>query len=183
MALDARKLRDSCIIKRPNKIKMDEIFNQILSELSKKRARPNLDISNRLGLYLWTNDISTGNKQALQFCYYGRKIERILPILEGILRASRHADHLSRKDTSNSRQPNTGMVGRYNSRDTRYERTDTQNLDTVQTKFENEGYKASKKVKILPEKNSVAGTHHLRRWNQTKQRKNRRNQQIEYTDK
>ena len=39
----------------------------------------------------------------------------------------------------------------------------TQKLESVLTKLENEGYKASKKVKILPKRIGMAGTHHITR--------------------
>ena len=62
IALDARKPNESCMKKRPHMPNMDELINQISSELSKKeRIRPNLDISDRFRLCLRTNEIGNGN--------------------------------------------------------------------------------------------------------------------------
>ena len=47
----------------------------------------------------------------------------------------------------------------------------TQKVESVLTKLENKGHKASKKIKILPERNGLAATHHFTRRNQTKERK------------
>ena len=93
---------------------MDELLNRISSELSEKRARHNLDISNKSGLCLWTNETSTGNKQILQFCHYGRENKLILPFVEVFLRTRRHTDHLSRIDRPNTRPPHTCLAARYN---------------------------------------------------------------------
>ena len=59
-----------------------------------------------------------------------------------------------------------------------------ENLESVVTKLENEGYKASKKkIEVLFKRNSMAGTHHRSRRNQAKQRNNRSNKQTKPTDK
>ena len=76
------------------------------------------------------------------------------------------------------------MVGQYNNRDTR-------NKGTTNTKTRISPNKTGKRrlqgqqkeVKILPKRIGMAGTHHIIRWNQTEQRKNGCNQQIEPTDK
>ena len=58
----------------------------------------------------------------------------------------------------------------------------TQKLESVIIKVELKGTKPVKRSqKSSRKKNIVAGTHHLARWNQTKRRENRRNQQTEPT--
>ena len=65
IALDARKLNDSCIKKRPHMPNMDELLNQISSEQSKNEVDQIWISVIKIGLCLWTNEIITGNKQAL----------------------------------------------------------------------------------------------------------------------
>ena len=56
----------------------------------------------------------------------------------------------------------------------------TRKLYSVLSKLENEGYRANKKkIQILPKRNNMARTHKISRRHQTKQRKNRRIQQLE----
>ena len=60
----------------------------------------------------------------------------------------------------------------------------TKQMESVLTKYENQGYKASKKkIKILSKGNNLAGTHHRPRWNKAEQRKGGSNKQIKPPDK
>ena len=75
------------------------------------------------------------------------------------------------------------MAGRYNNR-----HGDTRNKGTTYTKTRISPNKTGKRrlqkeVKLLPKRIGMAGTQHITRWNQTEQRKNGCNQQIEPTDK
>ena len=118
----------------------------------KKRARPNLDINHRFGLCLRTNETITGNKETLQFCHYGRENQRILPIPKGFSRTSRHTHYFPGENRPNNRPPNTSMVIIV-TRGTKEQHT--QKLESVLTKLENEGYKASKKKSKFYQKESV----------------------------
>ena len=64
------------------------------------------------------------------------------------------------------------MAGRYIIEKRGSKEQHTQKIETVPAKLEIEGYKATKEIKILPNRNSVIGTHHITIWYQTKQRKN-----------
>ena len=76
------------------------------------------------------------------------------------------------------------MAGRYNNRDTRNKGT---TYTKIRISFNKTGKRRlqgqQKEVKILPKRIGMAGAHHITRWNQTEQRKNGCNQQIEPTDK
>ena len=62
IALDARKLNDSYVKKRPHMPNMEELLNQISAEISNSRPRPNLDIRNRSRLCIRTDEIGIRNQ-------------------------------------------------------------------------------------------------------------------------
>ena len=146
VALDARKLRDSCIIKRPNKIKMDEIFNQILSELSKKNELDQIWISViDLDYTYGRMTLAPETSKKCNFAITGEKLNGYYRFLKGFYGPADMPTIFQEKmhRTVGHQIPvwldDIILV----TRGTKEQHT--QNLDTVQTKFENEGYKASKK--------------------------------------
>ena len=86
---------------------MDELLNQISTELSKNDLDP-ICIGDRSRLRLWSEETGTENQQTLHICNDGRENQRILPLPKEILRTSRHTDHLSREN-----RPNTDTKRQY----------------------------------------------------------------------
>ena len=183
IALDARKLNDSCVKKRPHMPNMEELLNQISPELSKNDHDPIwisvIDLDYAYGQIKLAPETSK-----LQFCDNRRKDKRILPIPERILLPRRHTNDFPRENRQNIRTPNTSLAGRHLNRHTRNQRrthpkttfgTDKTGKRRLQSEQE--------KIKIIPKGNNMAWTHDITRWNQTEQRKNRRNKQIRTTNK
>ena len=84
IALDTWKLNESCVKKKTTFAKYGRANNQNICRTVKKQHQSSLNIRDRPRLRLWTGEISTGNKQALQFCGNRREKERVLPICEKI---------------------------------------------------------------------------------------------------
>ena len=107
-ALDARKLYESCVYKRPHMPNMEDLLNQISAELSKNDH--DLDIRDRPRLCIRTNETSIRNQQTLQLRNDMRENQRILPVPKRILRFSRHINNFPREKRQNSGTPNTCLV-------------------------------------------------------------------------
>ena len=92
IALDSRKLNDSCIKLRPHMPNMEELLNQNSVEITRdqKKDRPRLRIR--------SNAIITRDKPTMRICSNGRKLQRILQIQKRILRTCRHSDNIPGKN-------------------------------------------------------------------------------------
>ena len=88
-----------------------------------------------------------------------------------ILLTSRHTNHLSRKDRPNTLPPTTSEARRYHNCYTWNKRTTHTKIRIIPNKTGERRLQGQQKaIKILPEGNSIAGTHHFTNLNQTKQK-------------
>ena len=145
MALDARKLNESCVKKRPHTPNMEELFNQISAELSKNDHDPiwisMIDLDYAYGqmklapetskhcIFAMTDEQINGYYQFLKGFYGPADIPTIFQ--EKIDRTLGHQTPIWLDDII--------IV----TRGTKEEHT--RKLHSVLTKLENEGYRASKK--------------------------------------
>ena len=74
IALDSRKLNDSCIKRRPHMQNMEELLNQISVEISRDRTLQLFMSKNRLRLRIRTNEIFRRNKPTMCIRNYRSKI-------------------------------------------------------------------------------------------------------------
>ena len=97
IALDLRKLNDSCTKIRPRMPKSDELLNQI-SEVTRDRTKElnisKIDLDYAYGQLKISKET---NRQCVFALTGGRGIERIFPIQEGIWRSCRYPNYLPRK--------------------------------------------------------------------------------------
>ena len=112
---------------------------------TEKRYRPNLDIRNRPGLCIRPNEISARNKQTLQLRNHRRKNQWILPFPKGFYGpADIHTIFQEKIDRKLGHETPVWLDDIIKvTRGTKEKHT--QKLESVLTKLENEGYKASKK--------------------------------------
>ena len=167
IALDVRKLNESCIKKRPHMPNMDELFNQISSKLSKNELDP-----------IWISvidlDYAYGQKRLAPetskhciFAITGEKINGYYRFLKGFYR---HTNNFPRNKRLNTRPPNTRVVG-HNYRNTRYKRTTHTKTGISFNEIRKRRIQSQQKEnKILPKRNNMVGTHHITRRYQIEQR-------------
>ena len=122
IALDARKLNDSCIKKKPHMPNMDELLNQISAELSKNDTDPIWISVIDLDYAYGQMELAPDTSKHCNFAITGEKNQWILPFPKRILRPSRHTHNIPREDRPYARTRNTRMVGRYHSGHTGHKR-------------------------------------------------------------
>ena len=145
IALDARKLNDSCIKKRPHMPNMDELLNQISAELSKNDTDPIwisvIDLDYAYGQMKLAPDTS----KHCNFAITGEKINGYYRFRKGFYgpadiptifheKIDRTLGHETPVWLDDIIVVTRGTKEKH-----------TQKLESVLTKLENEGYKASKK--------------------------------------
>ena len=172
IALDARKLNESCTKKRPHMPNMDELINQISSELSKNESDPIwisvIDLDYAYGQMRLAPETS----KHCNFAITGEKINGYYRFLKGFYGPA-DIPTIFQKNRPNTRPPNTRVVGRHNYRNTRYKRTThTKTGISLNETRKRRIQSQQKEIKILPKRNNMVGTYHITRRNQTEQRKN-----------
>ena len=142
IALDARKLNDSCITERPHMPNMDERLNQISSELSKNKLDGQMKLSPETSKHC-------------NFAITGEKINGYYRFLKGFYGPSDIPTIFQEKiDRTLGHQIPVWLDDIIIvTRGTKEQHT--QKLESVLTKLENEGYKASKKKSKFYQKESV----------------------------
>ena len=150
---------------------MDELFNQISSELSKNELDPIwisvIDLNRTYG----ETKLSPETSKHCNVAITGEKINGYYRFLKAFFRSSRYTNHLSRKDRPNTRPPNTSMARQHKSSNTCNKRkTHSKTGISPNKNGERKLQGQQKELEILQKRNSMAGTHHLTRWTQTKQR-------------
>ena len=155
IALDARKLNDSCIKKRPHMPNMDELLNQISSELSKNELDPIWISVIDLDYAYGQMKLSPETSKHCNFTITGEKINGYYRFLKGFYgpadiptifqeKIVRTLGHQIRVWLDDIIIATRGTKEQH-----------TQNLKSVVTKLEDEGYKASKKKFNFYQKETV----------------------------
>ena len=155
IALDAEKLNDSCIKKRPHMPNMDELPNQISSKLSKNELDPiwisAIDLDNAYGQM----KLSPETSKHCNFAITGEKMNGYYRFLKGFYGPTDIPTIFQEKiDRTLGHQIPAWLDDiKIVTRGTKEQHT--QKLESVPTKLENEGYKASKKKSKFYQKESV----------------------------
>ena len=100
IALDARKLNNSCVKKRPHMPNMEELLNQISAELSRNNHDPIWISVIDLDYAYGQMKLAPETSKHCNFAVTGENMngERLLPIPEGILRSSRYTNDIPREN-------------------------------------------------------------------------------------
>ena len=155
IALDARKLNESCIKKRPHMPNMDELINQISAELSKNESDPIwisvIDLDYAYGQMRLAPETS----KHCNFAITGEKINGYYRFLKGFYGPADIPTIFQEKiDRTLGHQIPVWLDDIIiATRGTKEQHT--QKLESVLTKLENEGYKASKKKSKFYQKETV----------------------------
>ena len=155
IALDARKLNDSCIKKRPHMPNMDELLNQISSELSKNELDPIWISIIDLDYAYGQMKLSPETSKHCNFAITGEKINGYYRFLKGFYGPADIPTIFQEKinRTLGHQIPVWLDDIIIVTRGTKEQHT--RKLESVLTKLENEGYKASKKKSKFYQKESV----------------------------
>ena len=155
IALDARKVNDSCIKKRQHMPNMDELLNEISAELSKNELDP-IWISVIDWDYAYGQmKLSPETSKHCNFAIMGEKINGYYRFLKGFYGPADIATIFQEKiDRIRGHQipvwlDDIIVVTRGT------KKQHTQKLESILTKLENEGYKASKKKPNFYQKETV----------------------------
>ena len=99
IALDSRKLNNSCIKIRPHMPNMEEQLNEISVEITRDRTKKSIISKIRSRLRMWSDEVVERNKPTMRIRNNWGKIQRIPQIQKRFLRIRRNPDHLPRKMT------------------------------------------------------------------------------------
>ena len=162
---------------------MDELINQISSELSKNESDPIwipvIDLDYAYGQMRLAPETS----KHCNFAITGEKINGYYRFLKGFYGPA-DIPTIFQEKKPNARPPNTRVVGRHSYRNTQYKRaTHTKTGISLNETRKRRIQSQQKEIKILPKRNNMVGTYHITRRNQTEQRKNGRHQRIGTTNK
>ena len=145
IALDARKLNDSCIKKRPHMPNMDELLNQISAELSKNDTDPIwisvIDLDYAYGQMKLAPDTS----KHCNFAITGEKINGYYRFRKGFYGPADIPTIFQEKIDRTLGHETPVWLDDIIVLTRGTKEKHTQKLESVLTKLENEGYKANKK--------------------------------------
>ena len=155
IALDARKLNDSCIKKRPHMPNMEELLNHISTELSKNDRDPIWITVVDLDYAYGQMKLAPETSKHCIFAMTGEKIKRYYRFLKGFYGpADKPTIFQEKVDRTLGHQTPVWLDDIIIfTRGTKEEHT--RNLYSVLTKLENEGYKASKKKSKFYQKEAI----------------------------
>ena len=112
IALDSRKLNDSCIKMRPHMPNMEELLNQISVEITRDRTLQLFTSKIALDYAYGQMKLSEETSRQCVFALTGGKlIQRILPVQKRFLRFDRYTHHISRENRPYTRILYTGLAG------------------------------------------------------------------------
>ena len=155
IALDARKLNDSCIKKRPHMPNMDELLNQISSELSKKELDPIWILIMDLDYAYGQMKLSPETSKHCKFAITGDKINGYYRFLKSFYGPADIPTIFQEKMDRTLGHQIPVWLDEIIFVTGGTKEQHTQKLESVLTKLENEGYKASKKKSKFHQKEKV----------------------------
>ena len=98
-------------------------MEELISRISRKIDRPDLDIKTGSGLCIRPNAATKTRNGPMYIRNNWGQLHRILNIQKRILRIGGHSDHFSRKDRPNTGEQTPGMVRRHTNCHKRDKRT------------------------------------------------------------
>ena len=155
IALDARKLNDSCIKKRPHMPNMDELLNQISSELSKNELDPIWILIMDLDYAYGQMKLSPETSKHCKFAIRGDKINGYYRFLKSFYGPADIPTIFQEKIDRTLGHQIPVWLDEIIFVTGGTKEQHTQKLESVLTKLENEGYKASKKKSKFHQKENV----------------------------
>ena len=183
IALDARKLNDSCVRKRPNMPNMEELLNQISAELSKNDYDPIWISVIDLDYAYGQMKLAPETSRHCNFAITGEKINGYYQFLKGFYGPADIPTIFPEKiDRTLGHQTPVWLDDIiFVTRGTK--ETHTRKLHSVLTKLENEGYRARKKNQNSTKRKQYGLDTQYHKMESDRTKKSRRNGQIRTTNK